>query len=618
MAIQDKKNTPSGNSVDQAQDRSSRRDSDRADRQEQRDDARPRLGGNRFFSVSGGTTITDRLMQICGKQIEEVANPDIPLTFAVRSVSTNATNLRSHIVELSAKFQKDIAVYQFVADSGDAGTTATISLPSRQECVVTFGVTDQVNETLIERSMDECVLYYKAQKDIHITWTGATIIPREIVGKDDDARLSELVRNGMNALLASFQDQIGIDDLNLADANGKLVARIQWSLGACKENLIGLPMPSDVSIELVRQTAGEKGVMDLHALGGGQRSIGTASAWFDVDFLGMTENEDRNLSRLGKVGAAPFAPRMILALPQGELITNGTVVSTIVAASGMASPRHWWGAFMEPSFGDSDCNIGALNTIVSANEIRDRTGRAFSEEGPEVFVGERAKENIDAFMRLFLTDSLTISLLYAPGTPESWVLDLFDRASTNDRDANARLIEIFDEVLDGRFSDSFGGGRIVSNVVDEIQMGWVMGRNGVKIPTHAIGLRQVATHYGTNVDPTNRWIDTYVDPNMDLAERLASRKVILEHMFGTQVNVIGQGRILTLTPEAIMAAQDALTEFAKFEISNPNAVERGGSRGDGSFRRALGVSSGSFGQRGRSGGSGRDYGSRDKSSSRRR
>ena len=612
MAISDKNRAQTDASEDQK--RSSRRE----ERNEPQREERTRLGGNRFFSVSGGTTITDRIMAICAKQIEEVSNPDIPLTFAVRSVSTNATNLRSHIVELSAKYQKDIAIYQFVADSGDAGTTATISLPSRQECVITFGVTDQVNETLIERSMDECELYYKTQKDTTVSWTGATIIPREIVGKDEDARLAELVRNGMNALLASFQDQIGLDDLNLADANGKLVARVQWSLGACKENLIGLPMPSDVSIELVRQTAGEKGVMDLHALGGGQRSIGTASAWFDVDFLGMSENEDRNIGRLGRVGAAPFAPRMILALPQGEMITNGTVVSTIVAASGMASPRHWWGAFVEPSFGDSDCNIGALNTIVSARAITERSGRAYSDEGPEVFVGDRARENAEAFVRLFLTDSLTISLLYAPGTPESWVLDLFDRASTNDKEANSRLIQIFDEVLDGRFSDVFTGGRIVSPVVDEIQMGWVMGRNGVKIPTHSIGLRQIATHYGTNTDPTNRWIDTYVDPNMDLAERLASRKVILEHMFGTQVNIIGQGRVLTLTPDAIVAAQDALTEFAKFEVSNPNAIERSGARGDGSFRRSLGVSSGNFGQRGRSGGSGRDYGHRSGSSKSRR
>ena len=125
MAISDKNRAQTDASEDQK--RSSRRE----ERNEPQREERTRLGGNRFFSVSGGTTITDRIMAICAKQIEEVSNPDIPLTFAVRSVSTNATNLRSHIVELSAKYQKDIAIYQFVADSGDAGTTATISLPSR-------------------------------------------------------------------------------------------------------------------------------------------------------------------------------------------------------------------------------------------------------------------------------------------------------------------------------------------------------------------------------------------------------------------------------------------------------------------------------------------------------
>ena len=617
MAVNDKtarvNNANKTDAAAPAQERQPRED--RGDRGERRE-RRQAPTGSLFMNINGGSSITDKVNTAANKLIEQIINPLWDqIRFTSRIVDAGATNLQSHMVEIAGILDKDVSIYQLVIDNGGPNIQTEIKLDNKRAAVVHLGAGDAVTETLIERSLAEAKQYHVGKDCL---WVGANIVLHENVKDESGKDIDGLIKNAMNAILASFQPIIDIPDMSLATDEGKLIARVVWTPQGVTENLIGIPYGEHARIELTRQSKSDNTSMDIHQLSNQGRQIGSMSAFFDVDFFGISEGKSRQMGRWGNVGPAPFGPRMILCPPHGTLINNATVCSTVLAATAMANRRHYWPAFIEPSYGESTRNVGALNTIVSIDNVMKNTGYSDSREGPERFVGETAREDVEKFTTLMLDENLSISVMCPIGMPESWVFDLFDRAAYGDDDANERLIEIFDDLLDGKFASKWGNDSIVLSEVDEIQLGYHTDRRGIRYPVHAYGLIDVATHFADSRDSgaVDKWIETWCDTEMPTAEKYAGRRTILEAMLGQQITYVGQARIVTLAPEAIEVMQEVAGKCLRFELQNPNALDRVGMRSDSSARRGNGVGGSTFGSRSRSRGDG-DRGDRDRSTRRR-
>lgn len=436
---------------------------------------------------------------------------------------------------------------------------------------------DVLNDRFLDRVEEVVAAHYNNGRKINFLDAGSNVIYSEVDAEKNAENLRQYAFYATAAVQSVLNQALNLEprfDLSWIDDGSNLSVAVNFSNDQ-RQNAAGLPVRTDISIQLTADIKGEDGVRrePLTVTGGALELIYSPA---------QPEGQDM-FSSFNRTQT----PKTQLVVPQFTINTWDTLGKQITAEHlvlGLAqvailSDKLLWVNSFTPRLteGDDYRDIGALALFAGNPTPVDVKSNSFTREDFMSFFGQLCDRNLAFAMNIAECGDLT------------WVHRLVLDVALNVRNAEAQLREIFDHVTAGHFSTRFaeaGGGDMVIDSGNRVFDGYYRDERGEMRDLNDWDLLKWVNYAGKNdVETALAYQETFDNVDEPLDVRLDKRLRILQDVLGSSaIKVKGYSRQVYLPQTLIYALAQAVRDCGIIiNRSNANA-SYGAARPRGNFR----------------------------------
>lgn len=436
------------------------------------------------------------------------------------------------------------------------------------------------------------------------TFSGAKLIDSEatVVPRAFDVTDEQLVYMlASNSLFADNHElnrqRPDFADLNLAGAarDSNLTTRVTFNHDQLVD-AVGEPVRTDVFIELIATAiqTGQGANNDARAT-----KVSEAGGFLDLlwDPVAPPQNQFANWGNQQPQSSQLYVPHFIMThLECLELMTVPAQLFALVQVLTLRDGNAWARGFAPRAYsqGIDMQDIGAIG--IEANPQQNANG-----------IGERLDTKSDSFtangtlsklLQAYVQPSLLLSIDVPECGPSTWSNSVFAAAAEGSPKANQFIIEAAQTLTNGHFLKHYGAGsgRVAYDNANRIHNGWYVDQQGRKRDIRDIGYLAVANMVGEK-DPSiiTRWSDTFVNLQIAPAQRLATRKSIIQGLVG-DATFTGFSRRATLAGDFMEAlAKGCVDAGLVLRAQYPFGDVAGTERASANFAHGLAMAPGATG-----------------------
>jgi hypothetical protein len=436
------------------------------------------------------------------------------------------------------------------------------------------------------------------------TFSGAKLIDSEatVVPRSFDVTDEQLVYVlASNSLFADNHElnrqRPEFADLNLAGAarDSNLTTRVTFNHDQLTD-AVGEPVRTDVFIELVATAmqTGQGANNDARAT-----KVSEVGGFLDLlwDPVAPPQNQFANWGNQQPQSSQLYVPHFIMThLETLELMTVPAQLFALVQALTLRDGNAWARGFAPRAYtqGIDMQDIGAIG--IEANPQQNPNG-----------IGERLDTKSDSFtaqgtlsklLQAYVQPSLLLSIDVPECGPSTWSNSVFAAAAEGSPKANQFIIDAAQTLTNGHFLKHYsaGSGRVAYDNSNRIHNGWYVDQQGRKRDLRDIGYLAVANMVGEK-DPSiiTRWSDTFVNLQIAPAQRLATRKGIIQGLVG-DATFTGFSRRATLAGDFMEAlAKGCIDAGLTLRAQYPFGDVAGTERASANFAHGLAMAPGATG-----------------------
>lgn len=450
---------------------------------------------------------------------------------------------------------------------------------------------DQINGQNVEIMRLTCEVWDDKFREVAAdavarTFSGAKLIDSEatVVPRSFDVTDEQLVYVlASNSLFADNHElnrqRPDFQDLNLAGAarDSNLTTRVTFNHDQLTD-AVGEPVRTDVFIELIATAiqTGQGANNDARAT-----KVSEVGGFLDLlwDPVAPPQNQFANWGNQQPQSSQLYVPHFIMThLETLELMTVPAQLFALVQALTLRDGNAWARGFAPRAYtqGIDMQDIGAIG--IEANPQQNPNG-----------IGERLDTKSDSFtaqgtlsklLQAYVQPSLLLSIDVPECGPSTWSNSVFAAAAEGSPKANQFILDAAQTLTNNHFLKHYtGSGRVAYDNSNRIHNGWYVDQQGRKRDLRDIGYLAVANMVGEK-DPSiiTRWSDTFVNLQIAPAQRLATRKGIIQGLVG-DATFTGFSRRATLAGDFMEAlakgcVDAGLTLRAQYPFGDVAGTER--------------------------------------------
>ena len=425
-----------------------------------------------------------------------------------------------------------------------------------------FRVTsDAFDKVLIDSAMNKVRKAFPNERRIFMV--DGSVVP-ESFNPDNKYAVHSLALNaGLAANTELIVQNPNFTDMNLGTRanDNNLVINIAFQAQQI-ENTVGDPMRSDVMITF-NSNRSNQGQRNAQTVNSGDREVLISRLSGFVDLVRVPGNNPNQMygnyypQQQGPVQS--FAPRLVITnLESNFSLTPASVLLSFATSLSLNEDFNWMQVFRPQPTGRNEIDLkdfGALN--IDANVQKEASGF-----GTRVNTKDTSfkLEDLGQLIHMMVQPALMISLDCPEYGPQSWYLSVFAMASNGNQAAYSSIYRSLDTLTNGNFSRNFTEGQAMfTDTNNRVHLGTWTDRNGNKRDIRDIDHLAVCNLVGDRDPSTIReWSNTFLNLQVPLAQRLATRKKIIAGLTNETAVFSGFAQRLTFTKEFLLAIQKSI------------------------------------------------------------
>jgi hypothetical protein len=457
----------------------------------------------------------------------------------------------------------DTATYfVFIIEATGDGTkviTRNIGRDKQVEMLVTPG--DAMDEVLLEIIKARLADTWKGTPVTNFVNIEGMVIPKNFK-PDDHQAVTEVGYVGALALVTELDRQAdALNDFNLKylERDARLTVNLTVEKpGEQVTDMFDRPVRADMRLQLISSKRGgnEKSLANAQSDQAVVVEVaGFTDLIYDADDSDAFSRQDEDSSR-SKGRRPTYLPQFIVTKLNTINDTPSEVALAIATATNVTMRHAWLNGFQRRPVEKGVLNLknyGTLNVEADIFGTRD-------EQPVNTSFDAMDDEDYKEYLKTIVSPNLLMSFDCPEMDSSSWYLSMIAEASKGNAAAERQLIDSFDTLTDGRFSENFGrGNRLFLDSGSRVLMGsW--SHNGVIEDIRTIDYTAVfnAT-YASTPQAILDWAGSFRDGDIDLAQRLQKQRQVIDVVSRNTANYTGWAHRANMSSKAVLALVDAIS-----------------------------------------------------------
>jgi len=452
-----------------------------------------------------------------------------------------------------------VTYFVFIIEATGDGTKTVVRNSGRDRQVELLVVPgDAMDDVLLDVVKQRLTETYKSMGVNKFVNIEGMVIPKTFK-PDDHQAVTEVGYIGALAVVTELDRQAGcLNDFNLAFLENE--ARLTVTVGTEKPGEVlvdqfGRPIRGDMRLKLISSKRGGD-VKSLANAQSDQADVVEVAGFTDLVYDGddsdafSRQGDDRD----SKGRRHTYLPQFVVTQLKTINDTPSEVALALATAANVTVGHAWLNCFQRRSVEKGVLNLKNYGTLnVEADVFGDR------EQKPVDISYERmSDEDYADYLKTILSPNLLMSVDCPEMDASSWYMSMIAEASKGSKYAERQLIDSFDTLTDGRFSEAFGrSSPLFLDSGSRVLMGyWTHNGNIEDIRTIDYTAVFNAT-YASTPKAILDWAGANGD-NVDLATRQQKQRQVIDLVSRNTAVYTGWCHRANLSSKAVMALVESV------------------------------------------------------------